>query len=65
MESELFFPITNMITQIHLVSTDLQTFRSKSEKVKVLVAQLCPTLWYPWTVACQVPLSIEFSRPEY
>ena len=23
------------------------------------------SLWPPWTVACQAPLSVEFSRPEY
>ena len=34
-------------------------------KVKVLVTQLCPTLCNPWTVACQTPLSMEFSRQEY
>ena len=28
-------------------------------------AQLCLTLWTAWTVACQAPLSTEFSRPEY
>ena len=27
-----------------------------------LVAQSCPTLATPWTVACQAPLSIGFSR---
>ena len=27
-------------------------------KVKVLAAQSYLTLWTPWTVACQVPLSI-------
>ena len=31
----------------------------------VLVAKLCPTLVTPWTVACQVPLSMGFSRREY
>ena len=31
----------------------------------LLVAQSCPTLCNPWTVACQVPLSMEFSRQEY
>ena len=31
----------------------------------VLVAQLCPTLCDPWTVAHQAPLSMEFSRQEY
>ena len=27
--------------------------------------QLCPTLVTPWTVACQAPLSMGFSRQEY
>ena len=31
----------------------------------MLVAQLCPTLATPWTVAHQAPLSMEFSRQEY
>ena len=31
----------------------------------VFVTQSCPTLRTPWTVACQAPLSVEFSRPEY
>ena len=30
-----------------------------------LVAQLCPTLATPWTVACQAPLAMGFSRQEY
>ena len=30
-----------------------------------LVAQLCPTLATPWTVACQAPPSMGFSRQEY
>ena len=30
-----------------------------------LVAKLRPTLATPWTVACQVPLSMGFSRQEY
>ena len=30
-----------------------------------LVAKLCPTLVIPWTVACQAPLSMGFSRQEY
>ena len=30
-------------------------------KVKVSVTQLCLTLCDPWTVACQAPLSMEFS----
>ena len=30
-----------------------------------LVAQSCPTLATPWTVARQAPLSMGFSRQEY
>ena len=30
-----------------------------------LVAKSCLTLATPWTVACQAPLSIGFSRQEY
>ena len=30
-----------------------------------LVAKLCMTLVTPWTVACEVPLSMGFSRQEY
>ena len=30
-----------------------------------LVAKLCLTLVTPWTVACQAPLSVGFSRQEY
>ena len=30
-----------------------------------LVAKLCLTLVSSWTVACQVPLDMEFSRQEY
>ena len=31
----------------------------------VLVTQSCPTLCNPWTIACQAPQSMEFSRQEY
>ena len=30
-----------------------------------LVAKSCPTLATPWTVACQAPLFMGFSRQEY
>ena len=30
-----------------------------------LVTKLCPTPVTPWTVACQAPLSMAFSRQEY
>ena len=36
------------------------------KEVKVLVAQLCPTLCDPMDyIACQAPLSMEFSKQEY
>ena len=35
-----------------------------SFSAKLLVAHSCPTLAIPWTVVCQVPLSMEFSRQE-
>ena len=30
-----------------------------------LVTKSCPTLMTPWTIACQTPLSMAFSRQEY
>ena len=30
-----------------------------------LVAESCPTLAISWTIACQAPLSMGFSRQEY
>ena len=33
--------------------------------VCVLVMQLCLILASSWTIACQTPLSMEFSRQEY
>ena len=30
-----------------------------------LVAKSCLTLWDPWNVACQAPLSMRFPRQEY
>ena len=30
-----------------------------------LVTKSCPTLVNPWTVVCQAPLSMGFSRQEY
>ena len=42
-----------------------KTLLSCSVIVCVKVAQLCPLFATPWIVACQVPLSMEFSRQEY
>ena len=33
--------------------------------VMVLVTKSCLTLATPWTIACQAPLSVGFSREEY
>ena len=30
-----------------------------------MCAQMCPLFVTPWTVACQAPLSMEFSRQDY
>ena len=43
----------------------LYVYFNNWQKVKVLVAQLFLTLWTPWTVAHQAPLSLGFSRQEY
>ena len=48
----------------------LQVLRDRSVVLRgslfgrCLVAQLCPTLWDPWTVAHQAPPSLGFSRQE-
>ena len=37
-------------------------------KVRLISAQSLSCVWHfaaPWTVACQAPLSMEFSRQEY
>ena len=44
----------------HISWLSLKKFLSLS-----LVTQSCPTLATPWTVACQAPLSMGFSRQEY
>ena len=41
---------------------DLWGYESESESE---VAQSCPTLCNPWTVAYQAPQSMEFSRQDY
>ena len=37
----------------------------KSLLIMCLVPKLCPTLATSWTVVCQAPLSMGFSRQEY
>ena len=56
-------PQSQWPTHLHPVpSTNSNPFPTESE---MKVAQLCPTLCDPWTVAHQAPLSMGFSRPEY
>ena len=49
---------------------DAQRLRNLTESIITLygggglVAKSCPTLGTPWTVACQAPLSVGFSRQE-
>ena len=43
----------------------IQVFRLHVAERSVLVAQLCPTLWTPWTIVHHGPLSMEFSRQEH
>ena len=38
---------------------------SRTETMVMSGTQLCLTLGTPWTVACQAPLSMGFSRQEY
>ena len=43
----------------------LRSSVGKEEEGEGLVAKSCPTLPTSWTVACQAPLSMGFSRQEY
>ena len=43
----------------------IRSFKQQWIKVKVKVPQSCWTLWDPWTVAHQAPLSKGFSKQEY
>ena len=53
--------MTSQYSQLGIFSNN----KREERKQKVLVAQSCPTLCDPWTVAHQVPLSMGFSRQEY
>ena len=52
------------IAQMNLFTKEKQIHRQTYgyQNGNVLVAQSCQTLATPWTVACQAPLSMEFSR---
>ena len=50
---------------IYSYDSNKTTLPSLSLDLLCLVAQSCPTFWNPWTVACQAPLSMGFSRQEH
>ena len=58
----LFF-LSTQLDHIFLVSFSFQPTDYVCVCAQLL--QLCPTLCDPWTVACQLPLFMEFSRQEY
>ena len=54
----------------HKMTMVIFSFKNKAHIISVygdggLVTKSCPALATPWTVACQVPLSMGFSRQEY
>ena len=63
-QSEMELGVTD--TFISLMVTMVSKCTPMSQPVCVCsVAQSCPTLCNPWTVARQAPLSMGFSRQEY
>ena len=54
-----------ILTHIGTSYFSLQTILFCTTNGSGLVTKLCPTLATPWTVACQAPLSMRFSRQEY
>ena len=51
--------------QMESLSNHLNPFMFSLSGGGGLVAKSCPTLAIPQTLACQAPLSMEFSRQEY
>ena len=49
----------------HIADQLQKNVGGESERKESEVAQSCPTLFNPWTVAYQAPLSLGFSRQEY
>ena len=59
-----------MVIRLRVVITnhtylDLKWYSSYYEQVKMIVAQSLSDSATPWTIACQAPLSMEFSSQEY
>ena len=58
-----FFP--TFVQSPHSFTVDRPKVRRRSCNYGGLVAKLCLTLATPWTIACQAPLSMGFSRKEH
>ena len=65
-QQKSLFENVKKIEKINKMAKHLKKRRGKTQvtniRNKVLVAQLCPILCDPWTVARQAPLSMGFSR---
>ena len=62
----LFIQVSSQNTTQHqILSNCLALFFTVGITGSGLVAKLRPTLVIPWTIACQAPLSMGFSRTEY
>ena len=67
-EIKQFFLSTNLACLLLLSDEQSDPTDSSFANSRVaccLVTKLCPTFATPWTVACQAPLSMGFSRQEY
>ena len=56
-----------MIRYLSLLNHDVTILWKDTLRLSTccLVTESCPTLWPPWTVAWEAPLSVEFSRLDY
>ena len=65
----LFMPVSHLYVVFGELSSSAHFLKSFwvvwAVYIGGLVTRSCPTLVTPWTVACQAPLSMGFSRQEY
>ena len=63
----VYYFFNKIVFSIKYFKSFIKWSLKKGEKVKVLVTQSCPTLCKQtlWSVVCQAPLSMEFSRQKY
>ena len=60
------FPLYNFKSHLpHIVRMMSKTVNCAYIYIGGLVAKSCMTLVMPWTAACQIPLSMGFSKQEY